>query len=72
MKTLTINIPDTIDDEEFKLQLAVFLFKKGILSSGQAAKMIDVSKRDFIDNLGKYEVSVFGETNEDLEKIWNA
>lgn len=71
MKTLTINIPDTIDDKEFKLQLAVFLFKKGILSSGQAAKMIGVSKRDFIENLGKYGVSVFGETNEDLEKIWN-
>lgn len=45
--------------------------KKEILSSGQAAKMVEISKRQFIESLGKYGVSIFGETEEDIVKIIN-
>jgi predicted HTH domain antitoxin len=61
MKTLTIKLPDTVDEMDVKMQLAAQLFEKGTLSSGQAADLVGISKREFIENVGKYGVSIFGE-----------
>lgn len=66
MKTLTLNIPEEADEREVKMAVAAILFDKGVLSSGQAAEFATVSKREFIENVGKYGVSVFGETVDDL------
>jgi len=71
MKTLTIQIPDSVNEADVKMQLASHLFDKGIMSSGQAAELVGISKREFIENVGKYGVSIFGESIEDLEKIIN-
>jgi len=71
MKTLTINLPDTVDEKDVKMQLASQLFDKGILSSGQAADLVGISKKEFIENVGKYGVSIFGETVEDIDDIIN-
>jgi len=67
MKTLTINIPEETDEKEVKMAVAAILFDKGVLSSGHAAEFANVSKREFIENVGKYGVSIFGETAEDLK-----
>jgi hypothetical protein len=53
------------------MQLAGLLFEKGIMSSGQAADLVGISKREFIENIGKYGISVFGETIEDIDKLIN-
>ena len=66
MKTLTINIPEETDEKEVKMAVASILFDKGILSSGQAADFANISKREFIETVGKYGVSIFGETTDDL------
>lgn len=71
MKTLTIKIPDTVDEKDLKMELAAHLFEKGILSSGQAAELVGISKREFIETVGKYGVSIFGESKEDIENIIN-
>ena len=71
MKTLTLNIPDTVDEMDVKMQLAAQLFDKGVLSSGQAADIAGITKRQFLERVGKYGVSIFGETTEDLSKIRN-
>lgn len=71
MKTLTLQIPDTVDEKDVKMQLAAHLYEKGVLSSGQAANLVGISKREFIQSLGKYGVSVFGETSDDIEKFIN-
>lgn len=71
MKTLTLQIPDTVDENDVKMQLAVHLYERGVLSSGQASKLVGISKREFIESLGRYGVSVFGENIDDLEKIMN-
>jgi predicted HTH domain antitoxin len=71
MKTLTIKLPDSVDETDVKMQLAAQLFAKGILSSGQAADLVGISKRDFIETVGKYGVSIFGEELGDIEKIMN-
>lgn len=71
MKTLTINLPDSVDEKDVKMQLAAQLFEKGILSSGQAADLVGISKKEFIESVGKYGVSIFGETAEDIDDIIN-
>lgn len=71
MKTLTLQIPDTVDEKDVKMQLAAHLYEKGVLSSGQAANLVGISKREFIQSLGQYGVSVFGETSDDIEKFIN-
>ncbi len=71
MKTLTLKIPDSVNEMDFKMHLAAQLYEKGIMSSGQAAELAELTKREFIENLGKYGVSVFGESIEDIDKVIN-
>lgn len=68
MKTLTIELPDEVDEREAKMIVASALFDKGIFSSGQAANFVGISKREFLETAGQYGVSIFGETEEDLQK----
>jgi predicted HTH domain antitoxin len=67
MKTLTFKIPDSVNELDFKMHLAGQLFEKGIMSSGQAAELTGISKREFLENIGKYGFSIFGESMEDIE-----
>ena len=71
MKTVTINLPDSVDEFEVRMQLAAQLFEKGVLSSGQAANLAGITKREFLESAGKYEVTIFGESKEDLESLIN-
>lgn len=73
MKTLTIQIPDSLDEREAKTLFAAKLYEKGSLSLGQAADLAGYSKRTFMELLGNYEVSVFNYSEEELEnEILNA
>ncbi|WP_339784535.1 UPF0175 family protein [uncultured Imperialibacter sp.] len=67
MKTITLNLPEETDEKEVKMIVASSLFEKGILSSGQAATFVGISKREFIETVGNYGVSIFGETADDLK-----
>lgn len=71
MKTLTIELPDSVDENKVKMFIASQLFAQGIFSSGQAAEMAGVTKRKFIENAGTYGVSVFGESVEELKNVLN-
>jgi len=68
MKTLTIDIPDNIevDEKEAKLIIASKLYENGKLSLGQAASLVNLTKRAFIELLGDYNVSLFGNSPEDI------
>jgi predicted HTH domain antitoxin len=69
MKTIQLQIPDEIElkEQDFLMIIASKLYEDGILSSGQAAKMAGLSKRTFIELLGKYGVSVFSSSISDLD-----
>lgn len=69
MKTIHLNIPDTVDlnDREAKMLLASRLYEKGKLSLGQAAELVGLSKRAFMEILGDYDVSSFNISREDLD-----
>ncbi|MGI8669124.1 MAG: UPF0175 family protein [Aridibacter sp.] len=70
MKTLTINLPSTVetDEKELLILLATKLFERGKLSLGQAAKLAGFSKRAFTEILGSYGVSVFNYSADDLDR----
>ncbi len=69
MRTLCLKIPDSVDkgDNELAMIIASKLYEDGTLSSGQAADLAGISKRTFIELLGKYGVSVFSDSVDDLE-----
>jgi predicted HTH domain antitoxin len=70
MKTLTFNIPDSVDLDmkEVAMLLATKLYEEGKLSLGQAAELVGLSKRTFAELLGKYNVSIFNFSADDLSR----
>jgi predicted HTH domain antitoxin len=68
MKTIQLQVPDDVDlkDYEYTMIIAAKLYEDGKLSSGQAAQIAGLSKRAFIELLGRYKVSVFSSSLSDL------
>ena len=69
MKTLNIDIPDTLDldDNEVKMALASKLYERGKLSLGQAASLTGYSKETFMELLADYGVAVISYAPDDLD-----
>lgn len=61
MRTLTLNIPETLDldDREAAMLIATKLYEQGKLSLGQAAELAGYSKRTFMELLSRYNVPIF-------------
>lgn len=70
MKTLVLNIPDTVDldDNEALLAIASTLYEKGKLTLGQAAELVGISKQAFMEIVGTYGVSVFNYPASELDR----
>ena len=68
MRTIKFEVPDDLDLKDFDLSMIVAskLYEDGKLSSGQAAEMVGLSKRSFIELIGKYGVSVLSQSISDL------
>ncbi len=62
MSIIKVTIPDSVETSEFELKmtLAAKLFEEGKVSSGQAAEIVGISKRSFIELVGSFGVSIFG------------
>ncbi len=73
--TLELALPDSVhlSETNLKMILAAKLFDMGELSSGQAAKMVGITRREFLESVGKYGVSIFqydaDEVEEDLKRL---
>ena len=70
---ITLKIPDELDLKDYDLSMIVAakLYEDGKLSSGQAAKVAGLSKRTFIELLGRYGVSLFSRSVDDLHSDIN-
>jgi len=68
MKSIVLNVPDTKNllSFDFSVYLAGKLYEDEILSSGQAAAVANLSKRAFIEIMGKYGISIFSANIDDL------
>lgn len=66
--SIELTLPKNVDisDFEVKMIVAAKLYELGKLSSGQAAEVAGLSKRAFLELLGKYNVSTFGYDENDL------
>lgn len=70
MVTHTIQVPESanLSDFDLKMMVASKLFEEGRLSAGQASEVVGISKRAFIEVVGKYGVSIFGYDADELEE----
>jgi predicted HTH domain antitoxin len=68
VKTVTLNIPDTLEIEakEVAMLVASKLYEQSKLSLGQAAHLAGLSKRVFAELLGDQNVSLFNYPASDL------
>jgi predicted HTH domain antitoxin len=69
MRKLVLDIPDTLDfnEQDAKTMLAANLYECGKLSLGQAAELAGYSKKTFMELLGKYNVSLFNYSEQEIE-----
>ena len=68
MRTMTLTVPQVVlpSTFDYSVYLAAKLYEDAILSAGQAAELASLSKRSFIEIMGKYGVSPFSINYEDL------
>ena len=86
MKQIAVNFPEELAlhlrmkdkefDREIKKITLIKLYELEKVSSGKAASILGISRIAFLDLLNEYEVSIFGELdndeiNEQLETIRN-
>ncbi len=66
--TIELSLPKNVDVSDFELKMIVAsrLYELSKLSAGQASEMAGLSKRAFLELLGKYNVSVFGYDESEL------
>lgn len=60
MKTLTIELPEELtpqQEHDLKMELAGTLHAKGWLSIGEAAAMVGIGRREFMETMGQYGFS---------------
>jgi len=71
--SIILNLPEDLNISSFEVKMIIAskLFHDGKLSSGQAAEIVDLSKRAFLELVGKYGVSVFGTSIDDIESDLN-
>lgn len=69
MRSIILNIPESgaLDSFNISVYLASKMYEDGILTAGQASDVAGLSKRAFIEIMGKYGVSVFSREMEDLK-----
>jgi predicted HTH domain antitoxin len=86
MKTITIEIPDDTalpfadSDEQFaselRLAAAIFWYDRGMISQGKGAEIAGLTRVEFIDALGRANVSAIqitpAELKADMEQALNA
>ena len=77
MKTLTVTFPNDFElavsttseelEAQVRLMAALKMFELGKLSSGKAAELAGMSRVEFFEMCGRYRVSIFNCSPEDLE-----
>ena len=67
---VVMEVPDELKlkEDEVKIAALAKLYELGKISSGKAAKLLGISRVEFLDLLGKYKVQIEPDTEEELLK----
>jgi len=65
-----MELPDELrlKEDEVKIAALAKLYELGKISSGKAARLLGISRVEFLDLLGKYKVQIGPDTEEELLK----
>ncbi len=68
--TVTVDLPESVhlSEKDLAMIIAGKLFSERIISAGAAAEMARVSKREFLESLGKYGYSFLNLTAEEVKQ----
>lgn len=68
--SIQLHLPEGLQVSHFELSMlfAAKLFEEGLITSGQGAEMVGLSKHAFIELLGKYKVSIFQYDMDEIEE----
>ncbi len=77
MRTLSLNYPDDLEAAvrltpeemaaQIRLMAALKMFELGKLSSGKAAKLAGITRVEFLEMCGRYQVPVYNYRPEELD-----
>lgn len=76
MQTISLQLPTLSGVSEFDVRiiLAGELYQRSKISLGQAAEIVGLSKRAFIEIMGQYGFSIFEESlkdfRQDMQNAW--
>ena len=69
---IILNIPPDVNlgmsEFDFKMTIGVALYEKGIMSSGLAAEILGIERRDFITAMANYGKTIFEKTEDELKE----
>ena len=77
--TVQLQVPDAFRDlnfseEEIRREVPVLLvlkrLRQGVISSGKAARVLGLSRREFLDLLAREGVPLYDPSDEELAKEW--
>ncbi len=78
MKTLEIPYPEELPEtlgkspeafeQELRFLVAAKLYELGRISSGRAAELAGLERVEFLNNLGRYHISIFNYPLEELDR----
>ncbi len=71
MKTLTIELPQEFtpqQEHDLKMELAGTLYTKGLLTTSEAAVLVGIERRAFMEQMGQYGFSLIGDSIEQFSK----
>ena len=70
MSSIQLHLPEGLPVSQFELSMlfAAKLFEEGLITSGQGAEMVGLSKHAFIELLGKHKVSIFQYDIDEIEE----
>ena len=75
MKTHVLTLPalpPDVSEHDLKMILGGALYSQGVLSSGRAAELVGIDRRDFLLGIGHYGVSVLGSAESIMQDIATA
>jgi predicted HTH domain antitoxin len=68
MQTVVLDVPESTEmsEQQIRMFVAAKLYEAGRLNSGLAAEMAGVTRRDFLEQVGEYGVSIFDQTIDEV------